>query len=156
MVSIFFGIRQQSLLLPYPWTTGILFAFVVWNIVLKLVLQLHKHNVIRKGLYNSFSHYITLKDCAKAKVWFIWKYIVPVQFCSLFLSFRHKLQNDSNWEWNEAKYVFKDNVTTYLVISLVSTGSDNEDELPVLSDFSGNVNWVSSLYSDLKVEIYHP
>ncbi|XP_056329966.1 putative ferric-chelate reductase 1 isoform X2 [Danio aesculapii] len=49
VTSIFLGIKQQSLLLPYPWTTGILSAFVVWTIVLKLVLQLHKHGVIRKG-----------------------------------------------------------------------------------------------------------
>ncbi|KAF4117120.1 putative ferric-chelate reductase 1 isoform X2 [Onychostoma macrolepis] len=47
VVSMFFGIRQQSLLLPYPWTTGVLSAFVVWTIVLKLVLKLH--GVIRKG-----------------------------------------------------------------------------------------------------------
>uniref|UniRef100_A0A671PNY9 Putative ferric-chelate reductase 1 n=1 Tax=Sinocyclocheilus anshuiensis TaxID=1608454 RepID=A0A671PNY9_9TELE len=54
VVSMFFGIRQQSLLLPYPWTTGVLSAFVVWTIVLKLVLKLHKHDVIRKGLYQQF------------------------------------------------------------------------------------------------------
>ncbi|XP_058619478.1 ferric-chelate reductase 1 isoform X3 [Onychostoma macrolepis] len=47
VVSMFFGIRQQSLLLPYPWTTGVLSAFVVWTIVLKLVLKLH--GVIRKA-----------------------------------------------------------------------------------------------------------
>jgi len=56
VISIFFGIKQQSLLLPYPWTTGVLSAFVVWTIVLKLVLKLHKHDVIRKGLYKSFLH----------------------------------------------------------------------------------------------------
>uniref|UniRef100_A0A673IKJ3 Ferric-chelate reductase 1a n=1 Tax=Sinocyclocheilus rhinocerous TaxID=307959 RepID=A0A673IKJ3_9TELE len=43
VVSMFFGIKQQSLLLPYPWTTGVLSAFVVWTIVLKLVLKLHKN-----------------------------------------------------------------------------------------------------------------
>lgn len=48
-LSMFTGIQQQSLLLPYPWTTGVLSGFVVWNIVLKLVLQLHKRGVIRKG-----------------------------------------------------------------------------------------------------------
>uniref|UniRef100_A0A8C1R6K4 Ferric-chelate reductase 1a n=1 Tax=Cyprinus carpio TaxID=7962 RepID=A0A8C1R6K4_CYPCA len=57
VVSMFFGIRQQSLLLPYPWTTGVLSAFVVWTIVLKLVLKLHKHNVITKGLYVSHSYF---------------------------------------------------------------------------------------------------
>jgi len=41
----------------------------------------------------------------------------------------------------------------YLVSFLVSTGSVNEDELPVISDFSGKVNWVSLLYSDVRVEI---
>uniref|UniRef100_A0A8C1SAV5 Ferric-chelate reductase 1a n=1 Tax=Cyprinus carpio TaxID=7962 RepID=A0A8C1SAV5_CYPCA len=50
VVSMFFGIKQQSLLLPYPWTTGVLSAFVVWTIVLKLVLKLHKNGVIIKGL----------------------------------------------------------------------------------------------------------
>uniref|UniRef100_A0A8C1SB20 Ferric-chelate reductase 1a n=1 Tax=Cyprinus carpio TaxID=7962 RepID=A0A8C1SB20_CYPCA len=49
VVSMFFGIKQQSLLLPYPWTTGVLSAFVVWTIVLKLVLKLHKNGVIIKG-----------------------------------------------------------------------------------------------------------
>ncbi|XP_026062242.1 putative ferric-chelate reductase 1 isoform X2 [Carassius auratus] len=49
VVSMFYGIRQESLLLPYPWTTGVLSAFVVWTIVLKLVLKLHKHDIIRKG-----------------------------------------------------------------------------------------------------------
>ncbi|KAI2667478.1 hypothetical protein H4Q32_003971 [Labeo rohita] len=48
-VSMFTGIRQQSLLLPYPWTTEVLAAFVVWTIVLRLVLKLHKHGVIEKG-----------------------------------------------------------------------------------------------------------
>ncbi|XP_056597428.1 putative ferric-chelate reductase 1 [Triplophysa dalaica] len=47
--SMLSGIRQQSLLLPYPWTTGVLSGFVVWNIVLKLVLQLHKRGVVKKG-----------------------------------------------------------------------------------------------------------
>uniref|UniRef100_A0A8C2D5Q8 Ferric-chelate reductase 1a n=1 Tax=Cyprinus carpio TaxID=7962 RepID=A0A8C2D5Q8_CYPCA len=59
VVSMFFGIRQQSLLLPYPWTTGVLSAFVVWTIVLKLVLKLHKHNVITKG-FNDSSPSITV------------------------------------------------------------------------------------------------
>uniref|UniRef100_A0A8C1NIN8 Ferric-chelate reductase 1a n=1 Tax=Cyprinus carpio TaxID=7962 RepID=A0A8C1NIN8_CYPCA len=90
VVSMFFGIRQQSLLLPYPWTTGVLSAFVVWTIVLKLVLKLHKHNVITK-----------------------------------------------------AKYVVQNIVFVCLAISLVSAGSGKEDELPVLSDTSEDVSWVS-------------
>uniref|UniRef100_A0A672T281 Ferric chelate reductase 1 n=1 Tax=Sinocyclocheilus grahami TaxID=75366 RepID=A0A672T281_SINGR len=41
---------QQSLLLPYPWTTGVLSAFVVWTIVLKLVLKLHKNGLAKIDL----------------------------------------------------------------------------------------------------------
>ncbi|XP_073705971.1 putative ferric-chelate reductase 1 isoform X2 [Garra rufa] len=51
-VSMLSGIGQQSLLLPYPWTTGVLATFVVWTIVLKLVLTLHKRGVIRKESEN--------------------------------------------------------------------------------------------------------
>ncbi|XP_051554321.1 putative ferric-chelate reductase 1 [Myxocyprinus asiaticus] len=69
VASMFVGIQQQSLLLPFPWTTGVLSGFVVWTIVIKLVLRLHKQGLIRKA------------------------------------------------------------------------GSDNEDELPVLPNFSGNENW---------------
>lgn len=151
MISIFFGIKQQSLLLPYPWTTGVLSAFVVWTIVLKLVLKLHKHNVIRKGLYKSFLHQIPLKDCAKAKVCFIWKYTVSVS-----VTLPRPVVQTYIWRWFQlrvklSKICFQRYVT--LIIFLVSTGSVNEDELPVFSDFSGNVNWVSLFYSDLKVEI---
>jgi len=41
----------------------------------------------------------------------------------------------------------------YLVSFLVSTGRVNEDELPVISEFSGKVNWISLLYSNVRVEI---
>ncbi|KAK2901115.1 hypothetical protein Q8A67_009230 [Cirrhinus molitorella] len=51
-VSMLSGIRQQSLLLPYPWTTGVLATFVVWTIVLKLVLKLHERGVARKESRN--------------------------------------------------------------------------------------------------------
>ncbi|XP_055058388.2 putative ferric-chelate reductase 1 [Misgurnus anguillicaudatus] len=50
--SMLTGIHQQSLLLPYPWTTGVLASFVVWTVLLKIVLKLHKHDIIRKGSKN--------------------------------------------------------------------------------------------------------
>ncbi|KTG38341.1 hypothetical protein cypCar_00023078 [Cyprinus carpio] len=69
VVSMFFGIRQQSLLLPYPWTTGVLSAFVVWTIVLKLVLKLHKHNVITKAGSGKEDELPVLSDTSEDVSW---------------------------------------------------------------------------------------
>ncbi|KAJ8376113.1 hypothetical protein SKAU_G00066930 [Synaphobranchus kaupii] len=53
VVAIFLGIHQQALLLPGPWSTGILAGFVVWGVVAELVLEFHSKGLFKLGSGNS-------------------------------------------------------------------------------------------------------
>uniref|UniRef100_A0A3P8ZDG4 Uncharacterized protein n=1 Tax=Esox lucius TaxID=8010 RepID=A0A3P8ZDG4_ESOLU len=45
VAAIFLGIQQQALLLPVPWSTGILAGCVVWGILIDLLLEFHNRGV---------------------------------------------------------------------------------------------------------------
>ncbi|XP_010889424.1 putative ferric-chelate reductase 1 isoform X2 [Esox lucius] len=47
VAAIFLGIQQQALLLPVPWSTGILAGCVVWGILIDLLLEFHNRGVIQ-------------------------------------------------------------------------------------------------------------
>ncbi|XP_028283839.1 putative ferric-chelate reductase 1 [Parambassis ranga] len=51
VAAMFLGIRQSTLLLPFPWATHVLIGYVTWVALLRLLLLMHKHNLyIRKPL----------------------------------------------------------------------------------------------------------
>lgn len=43
VAAMFLGIQQSSLLLPLPWSTHVLVAYVAWLATFRLLLLLHKH-----------------------------------------------------------------------------------------------------------------
>ncbi|XP_071271141.1 putative ferric-chelate reductase 1 isoform X1 [Salvelinus alpinus] len=49
VVAIFLGIQQQALLLPGPWSTGVLAGCVVWGVLVDLLLEFHSKVVIVTG-----------------------------------------------------------------------------------------------------------
>ncbi|XP_017576664.2 putative ferric-chelate reductase 1 isoform X2 [Pygocentrus nattereri] len=49
VVAMFVGMRQQSLLLPFPWTTGVLSGFVIWVALSKLILLVHRRGLCERG-----------------------------------------------------------------------------------------------------------
>lgn len=49
VVTIFLGIHQQALLLPAPWSTGVLAAIVVWFVLADLVLEVHRRGFLPIG-----------------------------------------------------------------------------------------------------------
>ncbi|KAI5618142.1 putative ferric-chelate reductase 1 [Silurus asotus] len=51
VVAIFLGIHQQALLLPAPWTTGLLAACVVWFVLADLALEVHRRGLLRIGQF---------------------------------------------------------------------------------------------------------
>ncbi|XP_058621268.1 putative ferric-chelate reductase 1 isoform X2 [Onychostoma macrolepis] len=51
VVTIFLGIHQQALLLPAPWSTGVLAATVVWFVLADLVLEVHRRGFLPIGKY---------------------------------------------------------------------------------------------------------
>lgn len=53
VVAIFLGIHQQALLLPGPWSTGILAGSVVWGVVAELLLEFHSKGFFKSGGSNS-------------------------------------------------------------------------------------------------------
>jgi hypothetical protein len=50
-VAIFLGIQQQALLLPGPWSTGVLAGCVVWGVLVDLLLEFHSKVVIVTGWF---------------------------------------------------------------------------------------------------------
>lgn len=51
VVTIFLGVHQQALLLPAPWSTGVLAAIVVWFVLADLVLEVHRRGFLPIGKY---------------------------------------------------------------------------------------------------------
>ncbi|RXN22194.1 ferric-chelate reductase 1 isoform X1 [Labeo rohita] len=51
VVTIFLGIHQQALLLPAPWSTGVLASIVVWFVLADLVLEVHRRGFLPIGKY---------------------------------------------------------------------------------------------------------
>ncbi|MCJ8728586.1 hypothetical protein PDJAM_G00006200 [Pangasius djambal] len=51
VVAIFLGIHQQALLLPAPWTTGLLAACVVWFVLADLALEVHRRGLFPIGQF---------------------------------------------------------------------------------------------------------
>uniref|UniRef100_A0A673X1D2 Ferric chelate reductase 1 n=1 Tax=Salmo trutta TaxID=8032 RepID=A0A673X1D2_SALTR len=51
VVAIFLGIQQQALLLPGPWSTGVLAGCVVWGVLVDLLLEFHSKVVIVTGWF---------------------------------------------------------------------------------------------------------
>ncbi|XP_051737663.1 putative ferric-chelate reductase 1 isoform X1 [Ctenopharyngodon idella] len=51
VVTIFLGIHQQALLLPAPWSTGVLAFIVVWFVLADLVLEVHRRGFLPIGKY---------------------------------------------------------------------------------------------------------
>lgn len=49
VVTIFLGVHQQALLLPAPWSTGVLAAIVVWFVLADLVLEVHRRGFLPIG-----------------------------------------------------------------------------------------------------------
>ncbi|XP_027005373.2 putative ferric-chelate reductase 1 isoform X1 [Tachysurus fulvidraco] len=58
VVAIFLGIHQQALLLPAPWTTGLLSACVVWFVLADLALEVHRRGLLPIGnIFRNFQVY---------------------------------------------------------------------------------------------------
>ncbi|XP_048122836.1 putative ferric-chelate reductase 1 isoform X1 [Alosa alosa] len=53
VAAIFLGIHQQALLLPAPWSTGLLAGFVVWGVLAELVFELHMRGCLAPALNHS-------------------------------------------------------------------------------------------------------
>ncbi|XP_035272309.1 putative ferric-chelate reductase 1 isoform X3 [Anguilla anguilla] len=53
VVAIFLGIHQQALVLPGPWSTGVLAGMVVWGVVAELLLEFHSKGFFKLGSGNS-------------------------------------------------------------------------------------------------------
>ncbi|XP_051537828.1 putative ferric-chelate reductase 1 [Myxocyprinus asiaticus] len=51
VVTVFLGIHQQALLLPAPWSTGVLASIVVWFVVADLILEVHRRGFLSIGKY---------------------------------------------------------------------------------------------------------
>ncbi|KAK1795133.1 hypothetical protein P4O66_010307 [Electrophorus voltai] len=51
VVAIFLGIHQQALLLPAPWTTGLLAGHVVWFVLADIVLEVHRRGLFPTGQF---------------------------------------------------------------------------------------------------------
>uniref|UniRef100_A0A4W5M091 Ferric chelate reductase 1 n=1 Tax=Hucho hucho TaxID=62062 RepID=A0A4W5M091_9TELE len=51
IVAIFLGIQQQALLLPGPWSNGVLAGCVVWGVLVDLLLEFHSKAVIVTGWF---------------------------------------------------------------------------------------------------------
>lgn len=51
VIAIFLGIHQQALLLPAPWSTGILGSMVIWFVLADLVLEVHRRGYLPIGKY---------------------------------------------------------------------------------------------------------
>ncbi|XP_073720343.1 putative ferric-chelate reductase 1 [Misgurnus anguillicaudatus] len=49
VIAIFLGIHQQALLLPAPWSTGILGSMVIWFVLADLVLEVHRRGYLPIG-----------------------------------------------------------------------------------------------------------
>ncbi|XP_031440217.1 putative ferric-chelate reductase 1 isoform X2 [Clupea harengus] len=49
VAAIFLGIQQQALLLPAPWSTGVLAGFVVWGVLADLIFELHSRCYLPPG-----------------------------------------------------------------------------------------------------------
>ncbi|XP_036410734.1 putative ferric-chelate reductase 1 [Megalops cyprinoides] len=49
VAAMFLGICQQALVLPTPWSTGILAGVIVWDAAAFLLLELHKRGLLRTG-----------------------------------------------------------------------------------------------------------
>ncbi|XP_072535737.1 putative ferric-chelate reductase 1 [Salminus brasiliensis] len=55
VVAICLGIHQQALLLPAPWSTGVLAGYVVWFVIADLVLEVHRRGLFPIGQF--FKHF---------------------------------------------------------------------------------------------------
>ncbi|KAA0704678.1 putative ferric-chelate reductase 1 [Triplophysa tibetana] len=51
VITVFLGIHQQALLLPAPWSTGLLGFIVVWFVLADLVLEVHRRGFLPIGKY---------------------------------------------------------------------------------------------------------
>ncbi|XP_057178358.1 putative ferric-chelate reductase 1 isoform X1 [Triplophysa rosa] len=51
VITVFLGIHQQALLLPAPWSTGLLGFSVVWFVLADLVLEVHRRGFLPIGKY---------------------------------------------------------------------------------------------------------
>lgn len=51
VIAIFLGIHQQALLLPAPWSTGLLGSMVIWFVLADLVLEVHRRGFLPIGKY---------------------------------------------------------------------------------------------------------
>lgn len=49
VITVFLGIHQQALLLPAPWSTGLLGFIVVWFVLADLVLEVHRRGFLPIG-----------------------------------------------------------------------------------------------------------
>ncbi|XP_051970589.1 putative ferric-chelate reductase 1 isoform X1 [Xyrauchen texanus] len=49
VVTIFLGIHQQALVLPAPWSTGVLASIVVWFVLADLILEVHRRGFLPIG-----------------------------------------------------------------------------------------------------------
>lgn len=49
VITVFLGIHQQALLLPAPWSTGLLGCVVVWFVLADLVLEVHRRGFLPIG-----------------------------------------------------------------------------------------------------------
>ncbi|KAI4871273.1 hypothetical protein NFI96_019799 [Prochilodus magdalenae] len=51
VVAICLGIHQQALLLPAPWSTGVLAGYVVWFVLADLLLEVHRRGLFPRGQF---------------------------------------------------------------------------------------------------------
>ncbi|KAI4885782.1 hypothetical protein NFI96_019472 [Prochilodus magdalenae] len=49
VAAMFVGMQQESLLLPFPWTTIVLAGYVIWKALCKVILAVHRRGVCVRG-----------------------------------------------------------------------------------------------------------
>ncbi|XP_007250476.3 putative ferric-chelate reductase 1 [Astyanax mexicanus] len=55
VVAVCLGIHQQALLLPAPWSTGIVAGYVIWFVLADLILEVHRRGLFPIGQF--FKHF---------------------------------------------------------------------------------------------------
>ncbi|XP_076844505.1 putative ferric-chelate reductase 1 [Brachyhypopomus gauderio] len=73
VVAICLGVHQQALLLPAPWSTGLLAAHVIWFVLADLVLEVHRRGLFPTGqFFKNFQIYTeNIKTEDKEEILFV-------------------------------------------------------------------------------------
>ncbi|XP_049322979.1 putative ferric-chelate reductase 1 [Astyanax mexicanus] len=67
-ITISYGMHQQSLLLPFPWTTGVFVGFIILVILSKVILFVYRRNICKPGAERP-DELAILSDSSVSKGW---------------------------------------------------------------------------------------